>query len=149
MSDRLLGAACMAIAAAMAWSAQGYVAPIAYEPVGPRAFPWLLSALMGAGGLWLVLRPGPSAAASGQPLPLKGLALAVVAVFSYAALFQWLGFPLATLAMALPVGLAFGGRAWPVALGGLGLGLVGFLLFDKTLDVVLPTGWLAFLLGGR
>ena len=33
------------------------------------------------------------------------------------------------------------------AVAGLGLGL--FLLFDKLLDVVLPTGLLSFILGGR
>jgi putative tricarboxylic transport membrane protein len=63
-------------------------------------------------------------------------------------LFQWLGFVLATALMALPVGMAFGG-SWKQSLaGGTGLGLVLYLLFDKLLDVVLPTGPLAALLGG-
>ena len=39
MSDRILGAACVAVGAAMAWAAKDYAAPISYEPVGPRAFP--------------------------------------------------------------------------------------------------------------
>ena len=51
--------------------------------------------------------------------------------------------------MAVPVGMAFGG-SWKQALaGGLGLGLLLFLGFDKLLDVVLPTGLLSFILGGR
>ena len=51
--------------------------------------------------------------------------------------------------MAIPVGIAFGGT-WKQALaGGVGLGLGLYLLFDKLLDVVLPTGWLAILFGGR
>jgi putative tricarboxylic transport membrane protein len=51
--------------------------------------------------------------------------------------------------MAVPVGMAFGG-SWKQSLaGGAGLGLVLFVLFDKLLDVVLPTGLLAVLLGGR
>ena len=49
MSDRILGAACVVVAAGMAWAGHGYAAPIAYEPVGPRAFPLLLAALMAAG----------------------------------------------------------------------------------------------------
>ncbi|MNU10441.1 hypothetical protein D3C72_2575910 [compost metagenome] len=50
--------------------------------------------------------------------------------------------------MALPVGMAFGG-SWKQSLaGGAALGLVLFLLFDKVLDVVLPVGPLAAVLGG-
>jgi putative tricarboxylic transport membrane protein len=73
----------------------------------------------------------------------------VAAVFIYAGLFQTLGFTLATTVMAVPVGMAFGG-GWKKSLaGGLGLGLVLYLLFDKLLDVVLPTGVLSFIFGGR
>jgi len=44
---------------------------------------------------------------------------------------------------------AFGGTLKGGLLGGLGLGLGLFFLFDKVLDVILPTGVLSFLLGGR
>jgi putative tricarboxylic transport membrane protein len=134
----------------MAWFAQAYVAPISYEPVGPRAFPMVLAALLGVGGLWLALRPGAKAKAEArQTSQLKSLGLAVAAVFAYALLFERLGFTLATALMALPVGMAFGG-SWKQALAsGLGLGLAFYLLFDKLLDVVLPTGWLSFIFGGR
>ncbi|MBX3589021.1 MAG: tripartite tricarboxylate transporter TctB family protein [Ramlibacter sp.] len=148
MSDRLLGAVCVALGAGMAWAAQAYTAPISYEPVGPRAFPLLLAGLMAAAGAWLVIKPGPGELRARLP-QLKPLALAVAAVFVYAGLFEALGFPLATTLMALPVGMAFGG-SWKQALaGGIGLGLVLYLLFDKALDVVLPTGVLSILLGGR
>ncbi len=71
------------------------------------------------------------------------------AIVVYALLFEKLGFPLATALMAVPVGMAFGGD-WKQSLaGGVGLGLGLFLLFDKLLDVVLPTGLLSFVLGGR
>ncbi len=148
MSDRILGAACVIVGAGMAWAARDYAAPISYEPVGPRAFPMLLAALLAAGGLWLVFKPGGD-----EPwlhkVPLGPLAFAVVAVFAYAFLFQWLGFTLATVAMAMPVGMAFGGSWMKSLAGGVGLGLLLFLGFDKLLDVVLPSGLLAFILGGR
>ena len=73
MSDRILGAACVATSAAMAWAARDYAAAISYEPVGPSAFPLLLAGLMAAGGLWLVLKPDaarrrlPRRAAAGAP----------------------------------------------------------------------------------
>ena len=148
MSDRILGAVCVVAAAGMAWAAQGYAAAISYEPVGPRAFPLVLAALMAVAGLWLVLRP----TLRGNPfngvqwLPVVLCALAIVA---YALLFEVLGFPLATTLMAVPVGMAFGGNWKQSLIGGAGLGLMLFLLFDKLLDVVLPTALLSFILGGR
>ena len=147
MSDRVLGAVCVVASATMAWAAQDYAAAISYEPVGPRAFPLLLAAGLGLSGLWLVLRPTAGAGAF-QGVPWKPTALCAVAVLVYALLFQWLGFPLATALMAVPVGMAFGG-SWKQALaGGAALGGVLYLLFDKVLDVVLPAGPLASLLGG-
>ncbi|MDD2878874.1 MAG: tripartite tricarboxylate transporter TctB family protein [Rhodoferax sp.] len=148
MSDRILGAVCVVVGAGMAWAAQGYAAPISYEPVGPRAFPLLMASLMIFAGAWLVVRPGPQTfgLARANFIPI---ALAVAAVFIYAALYEWLGFTLATTLMSLPVGMAFGGSWKQSLVGGAGLGLVLFLLFDKLLDVVLPSGLLSFILGGR
>jgi putative tricarboxylic transport membrane protein len=148
MSDRILGAACLVVAAGMAWAAKDYAAPISYEPVGPRAFPELLAGLMAVGGGWLVLRPGPHHSGLGLA-QVRTLGLAALAVFGYALLFETLGFTLATTLMAVPVGVAFGGSWKQALLAGAGLGVVLYLMFDKLLDVVLPTGVLSFLLGGR
>ncbi|MDP2261659.1 MAG: tripartite tricarboxylate transporter TctB family protein [Hydrogenophaga sp.] len=146
MSDRALGAVCVVASAAMAWAAQDYAAAISYEPVGPRAFPMLLASGLGLCGLWLVLRPTVGAEAF-HGVPWKATALCAAAVLVYALLFQWLGFTLATALMAVPVGMAFGG-SWKQALsGGAALGVAFYLLFDKVLDVVLPAGRLATLLG--
>jgi putative tricarboxylic transport membrane protein len=148
MSDRILGAACVALAAGMAWAAKDYAAPISYEPVGPRAFPLLLAALMGVGGAWLIVRPSPHDSAL-RMVHFKTVGVAAAAVFGYALLFELLGFTVATALMAVPVGMAFGG-SWKQALaGGVGLGIALYLLFDKLLDVVLPTGLLRFALGGH
>lgn len=148
MSDRILGGACVLLAAGMAWAAHDYAAPISYEPVGPRAFPMLLAALLALGGLWLVAKPSGHATGLRQG-PLAGLAFVLTAVFGYALLFQAVGFTLATALMAVPVGVAFGGSWKQSALAGCSLGLLLFLLFDKLLDVVLPTGLLSIVLGGR
>jgi putative tricarboxylic transport membrane protein len=148
MSDRILGAVCVVVAAGMAYAAQAYAPAISYEPVGPRAFPRLLAGLMAVGGAWLVLKP------TLVDNPFRGgaakmIGLSVLTVFIYAMLFQLLGFPLVTTLMAVPVGLAFGGNWKQSLIGGAGLGLGMFLLFDKLLDVILPTGLLSFILGGR
>ncbi len=148
MSDRILGAVCMVVGAGMAWAARDYAAPISYEPVGPRAFPLLLAGLMAGAGAWLVARPSLNSFGLARE-NLKPIAWAVVAVFAYAALFETLGFTVATAVMAVPVGMAFGGT-WKQSLaGGVVMGLVLYLMFDKLLDVVLPTGLLSFVLGGH
>lgn len=148
MSDRILGAACVALAIAMAWFAQGYAPAFSYEPVGPRAFPRLLAGLMAIAGAWLVIKPtvveNPF-----QGGAFKLIGLSVATVFCYALFFQVLGFTLSTALMAVPVGMAFGGSWKQALLGGAGLGVGLFLLFDKALDVVLPTGILSFILGGH
>ena len=136
--------ACVGLAL-MAWP---YQAAFSYEPVGPRAFPLLLAGLLAVGGLWLAIKPSLQSSWF-REVPLLPLSLTVAAVFIYALLFETLGFTVATTLMALPVGMAFGGT-WKQALaGGLGLGLVLYLLFDKLLDVVLPTGLLSFVFGGH
>jgi len=147
-SDRILGVACVGVAAAMGWAARDYAAQIAYEPVGPRAFPLLIAGLLALSGAWLVARPSEHSAAiaPGRTTSLAGCAIAIVA---YALLFEPLGFVVATALMAVPVGMAFGGR-WRFALaGGAGLGVGLYLLFDRLLDVVLPNGVLSFVLGGH
>ncbi len=149
MSDRILGAVCVVAAAGMAWAAQDYAAAISYEPVGPARLP---AAAGGADGHRRRLA-GAEADTAQRHVQRRARcsrsACAPLTVVIYALLFQWLGFTLATAVMAVPVGMAFGG-SWKQSLaGGVGLGLVLFLLFDKLLDVVLPTGLLSFILGGR
>lgn len=148
MSDRVLGAVCVVVGAGMAWAARSYVAPISYEPVGPSSFPMLMAALMAATGAWLVVRPGPQSFGLARA-HLVPVALLVLAVFIYAGLFELLGFTLATVVMAVPVGMAFGGGWKKSLMGGVGLGLGLYLVFDKLLDVVLPTGLLSIIFGGR
>jgi putative tricarboxylic transport membrane protein len=139
MSDRLLGAVAILIAAAMAVASWGYVAQVEYEPVGPRAFPLLLAALMAGCGAWLAVKPGHSAQFA-HAQQFRNIVLCAAAVVVYAVLFQLLGFIVATALMALPVGRLFGGTWRQCTATGAGMGVVLYILFDRLLDVVLPLG---------
>ncbi len=145
LNDRVLGAVALVFAAIMVWQGHDLQAPFAYEPVGPRAYPMLLSAIIGLCGLWLVVRGGNPVEPVATGVTSRVIIVAV-ALAAYAFLFQWLGFVIATTLMAVPVGRAFGGSWLKSVLTGLGLGVFSFLLFDKLLDVVLPTGLLGGLL---
>jgi putative tricarboxylic transport membrane protein len=87
---------------------------------------------------------GGFAAAANPPGANGRIALLVALVAGYALLFQWLGFVIATALMVIAVGRLFGGTWRNCVIGGVSMGVLFFLLFDKVLDVVLPLG----ILGG-
>ena len=71
----------------------------------------------------------------------------MIAILSaYAATFQLLGFIISTALMTTLVARLFGGTWIKALIGGAGMGILFFVIFDKLLDVVLPAGVLgAFL----
>jgi putative tricarboxylic transport membrane protein len=139
MNDRILGIAALVFAALMAWFGWGIQAPFSYEPVGPRAFPLLLAAIIALCGAWLTFK-GRGRAEPNPPGANVRIALMVVYCFLYALFFEALGFIIATTAMTILVGRLFGGAWIKVAIGGLVMSVLFFLLFDRVLDVVLPLG---------
>jgi len=142
MYDRLFGSVWLLLCAGLAVIAWGFQAPFSYDPVGPRAYPLLLLALLGAGALWLVIRPALHAHLLSRPLARK-VGLCVGALLAYALLFEPLGFVPATALAAASLGLLFGGRLLPSALSGLLMGTLLYGLFDYLLDVPLPLGLFA------
>lgn len=143
--DRVFGAIFLAVSAAMAIMSWKFVAPIAYEPIGPRNYPLLLAGLMGSTGLWFVARPGPD-----TRWPNAALWRKLVAVFalllSYALLFQPFGFALATVLLTVGLGRLYGGGWRACLVGGALMGIGLHFFFDKLLDVTVPVGdlWKAF-----
>ncbi|RMX08001.1 tripartite tricarboxylate transporter TctB family protein [Corticibacter populi] len=139
MNDRKLGIAALALAVVMFWQGWGLEAPFSYEPLGPRAFPLLIAAVMAVCGIVLVVKGGGQS----EPNP-PGASLRIGAMFlvivGYALIYQPAGFIIATALMTMLVGRLFGG-GWlkPAVCGVLG-SVLFFFLFDRVLDVVLPLG---------
>lgn len=69
------------------------------------------------------------------------LTLVAVLLF-YAVCFVWLGFILSTAIMSALVGRLFGGSLPKCVVGGVLMSLFFYILFDRALDVVLPSGLL-------
>jgi len=146
MLQRSFSVLLLLICAALAVVAFGYQAAFSYEPVGPRAWPLILLALLGLSALALLFSKQDAVreekTAKDHYLSAK-VALCVVLLLIYAALFETLGF--IPSAMLLGMGLArlYDGRWWVSVVSGLILGIGLYLLFDKALDVPLPLGVLS------
>ncbi|WP_339487652.1 tripartite tricarboxylate transporter TctB family protein [Pseudomonas sp. EL_65y_Pfl2_R95] len=139
MYVRLFSAIWLLLCISLAFVAWGFQAPFAYDPVGPRAYPLLLLALMGAGSLWLVIKPGLMEQQLHIPT-MKRSAMCVLVLLAYALTFEPLGFVLSTTVAVFLLGLLFTGRPVPCLISAVLMGILLFVLFDYLLDVPLPLG---------
>ncbi|THU00675.1 tripartite tricarboxylate transporter TctB family protein [Lampropedia puyangensis] len=139
MNDRILGIGAVVLAGVMFWQGVGLEAPFSYEPLGPRAFPLLIAAVMALCGIWLVVKGGGQT----EPNP-PGANVRIAAMFAivvgYGLIYQSAGFIIATALMTMLVGKLFGGGWLKPAIGGVISSVFFFYLFDRVLDVVLPLG---------
>ena len=129
--------------AVMAWP---YQAAFSYEPVGPRAFPLLMLALMGLGLLYMIFRPSAVVHSEDDPKldreTLTKIGLCVVLLLVFAGTFETLGFIISSILIGIPMARLYGGRWLPsiVIISLMSVGL--YLLFDIAMDVPLPLGLL-------
>ena len=142
-NDRTLGVAALLFAALMASFGWGLEAPFAYEPVGPKAFPLITAAVIAVCGLILTVRGGDVVPSAGTGVNRALLALSI-SLLAYALLFQPLGFIISTTLLMVPIAMIFGAKWWQGLLTGGIIAIFSYLLFDRVLAVVLPSG----LLGG-
>lgn len=136
---------CMAlICFALVFVAWGFVAPIAYDPLGPRPYPVLLLILLIISFVYLTIRPKKLAEVLDleflKPLVLKKVALTLMFFFIYAITFEFLGFPLATTIMCFAIGKFFGGSTKASLISAIALSAFCYFMFDYCLDVPLPLG---------
>jgi len=124
----------------LCWS---YVAPIAYDPLGPRPYPALLLLLLILCCFYLVIRPKQLAELLNLGLSrsiLKKVGLLMLFMLIYATTFELLGFPISTALMFFLVGPLFGGSLKASLVTGIVFGCLLYGLFDYVLDVPLPLG---------
>ena len=144
--QRFFASALLIVCAGLAAMAWPYQAAFSYEPVGPRAFPLLMLALMATGLVYMIFRPSPIAHSEDDPQldrqTLTKIGLCVVLLLVFAGTFEALGFILSSILVGIPMARLYGGRWLPsiVIISLMSVGL--YLLFDKAMDVPLPLGLL-------
>lgn len=145
LNDRVLGIAALFFAAFLTWFGYDLEAPFSYEPVGPKAFPLMLALIIAICGARLVYKGGNAVEPNPAGANFRIMSM-ILYLAAYAFLFQWVGFIVSTAFMAIFVGRLFNGSWIKCIIGGVAMGILFFLLFDKGLDVVLPTGILGELI---
>ena len=130
--------------------AMSYVAPIAYDPIGPRPYPILIFSLMAFLTLVIAFRPArftKEIILGYDKTVIKNLILCIIALTVYSLIFEVLGFILATILMCFAVGLLFAGNPVKSLIFSIVISIALYVLFDMALDVVLPLGLLSGIMG--
>jgi putative tricarboxylic transport membrane protein len=144
MSDRIFAGVWLAVCGVIVFQIAKIAVPFAYEPLGPKAFPILMAFLMAVCSVLLFLKPETNIEwPQGALLAKSGLL--VVILLAYATLFAALGFPLATALMVLATARLFGGSWTTSMISAVSIGFLGYMIFDRLLEVSLPAGPLGFL----
>ena len=143
LNNRVLGIAALIFAALITAFGYDLEPPFSYEPIGPKAFPLLLALIIALCGLRLVIKGGGEVESNPKGANIRILAM-IGYLAAYAFLFQWLGFIVATTLMVTLVSRLFAATWLQAFAGGIVMSVGFFFLFDKGLDVVLPSG----ILGG-
>lgn len=145
MSDRITGLLVAAFALWYGLTAGQYTAGFT-DPLGPSAFPQLVSIPLGVLALYLMARPDAEPNwPRGAALLRQGAALAVLVV--YAMVLRDLGFIAVTTLAVLLLARLLGGGWGQSALAGVGLSVGLYCLFEFVLGLSLPEGRLFS--GGR
>ena len=146
LAQRVFASALLLVCVGLAAMAWPYQAAFSYEPVGPRAFPLLMLALMGLGLIYMIFRPSAVVHSEDDPKldreTLTKIGLCIVLLLIFAGTFESLGFILSSILVGIPLARLYGGLWLPscliISLVSVGL----YLLFDKAMDVPLPLGLL-------
>ena len=148
--ERLFSGLMVLVSLGFIYLAYGYVAPIAYDPIGPRPYPILIFSLLALGALIVTFRPARFTKVIELGLNkaiIRNLILCVIALLIYGFIFESLGFIIATILMSFVVGLLFAGNPIKSFIFSVVISIGLYILFDVFLDVKLPLGLLSELIG--
>ena len=138
-SVRIAGASLLVAGLALGAEASTFEVAFLMDPVGPKAMPYLVAAILTAAGLRLMLRA--DRAVQWPPASvLRRMAAAAAAFLVYAGALPFVGFFLSTTAVVAVLAMLYGApRRWAILTAGLLAGAL-WMLFVVVLGLPLPVG---------
>ncbi|CAA0085711.1 Uncharacterised protein [Starkeya nomas] len=137
LGDRITGSLFLLIGIGAIWHAWSLDVPFAADPVGPKAFPMVVGALLAIAGASILLRPDEIAWEVGD---YGRVAVVAGASFFYPLALEFIGFVLATALLCFACGKAFRGPTIGTAIASVALSVTFLLLIDVVLGLPLPRG---------
>lgn len=139
MTDRIFAAVVMIVALAMAWAATQIQESFIQDPLGPKAFPILIAALMGITAMAMFVKPDANPRWPGLKKMFEMLGTAGVLV-AYAYLLPIGGFVLTTALATAFLCARLGANVRQALVGGLGISVGIYLVFQWVLGIHLAKG---------
>jgi putative tricarboxylic transport membrane protein len=139
MSDRILGIAAVALAALYIWRGTLIEPSFMSDPLGPKAFPFIIGAVLAIAGIAVAVRPDeepvwPSAAR------LLEIAMAVAIMVAYAWVLRDIGFVASTSVAAAYLSWRLGSHPVAAIIAGIVIAVGIFVVFKLILGLSLATG---------
>ena len=134
MSDRITGLIVAVLALAFAAGASQLEEPFFADPLGPKAFPLLVSAVAFLAGATMVMRPDAEPAWPGLATLIR-LAIATIILVAYAHALKPLGFLLPTAIASAALSYQIRPRAGQSVVIGLALSAGLFVIFKYALGL--------------
>lgn len=136
MSDRIVGFLFLGLSIWYGYTAGSYEASFG-DPVGPAAFPQIISIPAALVSLGLILRPDPDPSWSRGVVALRQVG-AIALFVAYALLLLPLGFVLSTFLAVTLFAMLIGATWLKAAIAGVVMAPALFVLFDVLLGLPLP-----------
>lgn len=139
MQDRIFGLVLLALSGLVAWSASQLQVNFLYEPLGPKAFPILLSALLAVSSIYLVIKPSPEGWKTNAGT-LSKLGMTLVTLWIYASIYEPLGFVIATTVIGSILSWMFGEKPKQAVIFSAVMSGVSYFLLTELLQLNVPLG---------
>lgn len=139
MSDRILGGACLVLAAFYIFFATQVQIGFMSDPLGPQAFPIIIGVVLAAAGIYPILRPDPE-----PDWPARGRVLeivfAVAVMIAYANALPVVGFVISTTIASGILSWRLGAHPLKAAIAGVVIAVGIFVIFRVILKLSLAIG---------
>ena len=139
MSDRIFAGIIFLFSLYYGFNAYTLQVSFAYDPLGPKAFPLLLSILLAVFGLSVLFFPTEQQIHWPKNRLLLKSVLVVATLAGYCLTLFWLGFILSTIICVTLLALLFEANWMQSSLGGIFSGLIFYGVFGWLLQIPLPS----------